>query len=379
MANKKKILIAADILPPVAGGPATYAVNLANELSKEDLLSAVVSLTNGSEKEKIVGELLAVNSDNKIIKYFQYFYYLLRKSFSSDVIYAMGPVNSGLAACLVSFICRKKFVLKIVGDYAWEQGVSRFNVKDSMDDFQNRNNYSLLVKLLRLIERFVAKMSDIIIVPSEYLKKIVVGWGVNSEKVKVVYNAVSFKAVYPEKKEDNERWLVSVARLMPWKGMDVLIKIMPGLLEKFPDLKLKIVGDGPERKNLEKIIKDLNLEKNVVLLGNLSREKTLSYIHVADIFVLNSGYEGLSHVILEAMSLGRYVLASDIGGNSEIVLHGLGELFSYNNFEQIKNKVEDCLKKSIMVSVSAEVRTNFFEKFEYNTMIEQTKKILLTV
>lgn len=379
MENKNKILIAADIFPPVSGGPATYCVNIANELFASDVLLGVVSLTPNSDQTKIKGSLYSVTSYNKIIKYFQYLYLLFKYSKQSDVVYAMGPVNSGLPAWLVATILGKKFVLKIVGDYAWEQGVARFGIQDLMDDFQYKNDYSLSVKILKLIEKFVAKKADCVIAPSEYLKRIVVGWGCNPEKINVVYNAVNFKEVGHGKKEVGERWLVSVARLMPWKGMDVLIKIMPGLIKKFPNLRLKIVGDGPEKNKLEGIIKDLRLENSVDLLGNLSREKTLSYIHAADIFILNSGYEGLSHVILEAMSLGRFVLASDAGGNSEIVLAGFGELFPYNNSDKIKHAIEDCLKKSIVVSTTPEVRMNFFKKFEYKTMVEQTKEILLTV
>ena len=146
------------------------------------------------------------------------------------------------------------------------------------------------------------------------------GWGASIEKVAVVYNSLPREKVVPASKKSGEQWLVTAARLVPWKGMAVLINIMSELKSRYPHLKLKIIGDGPERVRLERLIMEKCLTGEVEIWGNLSHEKTLSYISSADLFVLNSGYEGLSHVLLEALSLGRPVLASRAGGNPEIIM-----------------------------------------------------------
>lgn len=62
----------------------------------------------------------------------------------------------------------KKFVVKVVGDYAWEQGVARWGVADTVDDFQNKNNYSFLVRTLKLVESFVVSKADAVLVPCVY-------------------------------------------------------------------------------------------------------------------------------------------------------------------------------------------------------------------
>ncbi len=74
---------------------------------------------------------------------------------------------------------------------------------------------------------------------------------------------------------------------------------MPRLLEISQFFRLVIVGDGPDRKSLEMMIKNMGLDKRVYLIGKKSPEELAIYLASADVFVLNSGYEGFSHQILE--------------------------------------------------------------------------------
>ncbi|MDO8499698.1 MAG: glycosyltransferase family 4 protein [bacterium] len=364
-----KVLIAADIFPPAAGGPATYSVNLANELVKDDMLAGVVSLTLNSDPSKIAGKLWSVTSSNKIFRYAEYFWLLFKHSRTADLIYAMGPVNAGLLSLVAAKLNRKKFVVKVVGDYAWEQGYARFGVRDMMDEFQKKKyNYGPTVWFLKIIESFVVGHADRVIVPSKYLKNIVVGWGVAEKNVEVIYNEVDFFATNPIA-HHGEKWLVSVGRLMPWKGMDTLIDVISDISKQTPDSKwkLKIIGDGPEMKNLQKKVIDANLADLVQLTGNLPKEKTLSYIASADVFILNSAYEGFSHVLVEAHNQGVPVLASKAGGNPEVVSGDF--LFNYNNKEEIMEKV---LAKSLLGK-----EKNIPHTFGgFKVMIEHTKKIL---
>ena len=95
-----KILIAADIFPPQAGGPATYAVTLANELVKQGIEVSIVSLNSHSDKKVLDNRvaLFSVKSSFKPLRYWQYYRLLLARGRSADVIYAMGPVNAGWPA-----------------------------------------------------------------------------------------------------------------------------------------------------------------------------------------------------------------------------------------------------------------------------------------
>lgn len=332
-----KVLIASDIFPPQSGGPATYSVTLANELTKAGDDVFIVSQNPQSDTSIVNCRIVMVKNKNKFLKYLEYTWLLIKNARKAEVIYAMGPVNAGLPALIASKLTGKKLIIKIVGDYAWEQGTQRFGVGDSIDDFQKKNNYSLPVRLLQWIEKTVAKNSQAVVVPSKYLGRIVESWGVKKEKVAVIHNEVDYIVAKPINHE-NEKWIVSVGRLTSWKGMGTLIGIMPDLLKENSNLKLKIVGDGPMMNDLKLKIKNLNLENMVELTGNLPKEKALSYMASANIFVLNSGYEGYSHVLVEAMNQGvPVVLASRAGGNEEVVADP--GLFEYNNKAEIKEKI----------------------------------------
>ena len=115
-----KVLIATSIFPPDIGGPATYSKILADELPKHGVDVDVLSYGFISHEAP------------KIFRYLFYFLKIFKRAFGADLIYAQDPVF-GLAPCVASLILRKPFVLKVVGDYAWEQGVNRFGVKELLN------------------------------------------------------------------------------------------------------------------------------------------------------------------------------------------------------------------------------------------------------
>ncbi len=374
-----RLLIAADIFPPQSGGPATYSVAMANAFEKEGAPVKIVSLNKDSDTSLVQCPIFPVKYGNKILRYIHFAYLLIRHASDVDVIYAMGPVNAGFPGLFAAKLRGKKFTTKVVGDYAWEQGKQRFGVKEMIDEFQKRSDYSWKVKILKKIESFVVRNADKVIVPSKYLKGIVHGWGAEKQSIDVVYNAIKFKSVESAKKNHEEKWIVSVARLVPWKGMDTLIDVASKLSKTDPSIRLKIVGDGPEFNHLEKKVKDLGLEHMVELTGKLPREKTLSYIAGASVFVLNSGYEGLPHVVLEAMSYSVPVIASDAGGNSEIAQpYKTGLLFEYDNASDIEEKLKTVLYTDAVINPilhSAE-KDEWLNNFTFETMFSRTKKVL---
>jgi len=119
--------------------------------------------------------------------------------------------------------------------------------------------------------------------------------------------------------------ILTVGRLIERKGYPVLLHAVTRLLEQFPDVHLTIVGEGHERPRLERLIRELGLEKAVHLAGRVSNEALDALYREADIFVLPSlvdrsgDTEGLGMVLLEALSYGRPVVASAVGGITDIV------------------------------------------------------------
>lgn len=361
----KKILIATGIYPPDVGGPATYSKFLYEELPRHGIPVEVFSF--GS-----------VRHLPKIIRHIVYAALLFRRALTADVIFAQDPANIGLSAFIASKMLGKRFILKIVGDYAWEQGTARFGVTDTLDEFSvKKRGYPLFVRFLKLIESYVAARAQKIIVPSKYLKKTVANWGIPKENIVVVYNA--FEGVFEniDVTPKGEKIIVSAGRLVPWKGFSTLIAIIPKLLKHFPDIKLIIAGEGEERTKLEQAIKEFHLKSSIFLVGGLPREKLFKYIKSASVFVLNTSYEGFSHQLLEVMALGVPVVTTSIGGNPEMIRHEHnGLLVKPDDSDALARAIERLLVDDALAFQIATEAQKTAAEFSVSRMITETIRVL---
>ncbi|XKT75420.1 MAG: glycosyltransferase family 4 protein [Patescibacteria group bacterium UBA2103] len=366
------ILVATGLYPPEGGGPATYAKALHDELPKLGVSVTVLPFSQ-------------VRRYPKFIRHIVYFFLCLKYGKKVDVIYALDPVSVGLPAMLSSFFLRKKFILKMVGDYAWEQGMQRFGVADLLDEFVKKR-YGLSISLLRFIQGLVAKRAAIVVVPSAYLKKIVCTWGVKKEKIHVIYNAapdvssVGHKKVLRGLLKYHGKYIVTVARLVPWKGIRSLIDAVGALEKSGIEARLLVIGDGPERDALEEYALEHTKEKTVSFTGRLPNDITLAYIKAADVLALNTGYEGFSHLLLEAQALGTPTVTTSVGGNPEIITHGRnGLLVPYKDTDALRKALTRALTDEVFRRNSAAAGKRKADKFSKDRMIQETKELLETL
>jgi len=349
MDKKKKVIIAAEIFPPDIGGPATYSVKLAEDLVKKNYEVVVLTYADISKKSRRIknqenskGYKLVTISRNlpTILRYYVYGFKLILIATGADVIYAQGPLSAGLPASMVKRITRARFVVKVVGDQAWERAIQFGQTNKLLDEFQNKN---LKGKIggIRKIQNNVLRSADSIITVSNWFKGIIKQWGIPGGRVKVIHNSVDIgyglERVSQGLKPVDEDIILTVGRMTKWKGIQALIEIIPELLERNPKFKLVVVGEGPELENLRSIVCSLKLTDKVEFTGKLSEEDVTIYYSKAKIFVLNSGYENWSHVLVEAMFHKIPVIASQVGGNPELVKNEqTGLLVEYNNKESLK-------------------------------------------
>ena len=258
-----KIVIATPLYPPDIGGPATYSKVLAAELPKHGFEVLVISFGRVRHWPKVVRHLL-------------YFFLVLKGAVGADIVFAQDPVSVGLPTMIAAKILRKKFFLKVVGDYAWEQ----YELKGPFitpEDFQNQK-FDRLTELRRRVEKLVSRQADKIIVPSKYLKGIVSNWLPDPAKIQVVYNSfepirldLDRESVKARLNLTSSRVLTTAGRLVPWKGILNLIELVPELLKFYPNLRFFILGDGPERQKLTEKISKLNLNGVVSLIGQVDK------------------------------------------------------------------------------------------------------------
>ena len=336
----QRIIIASGIFSPDIGGPASYAQTLASRLAKSEKVtvvtySSVWGLSTDSELPFRVVRIWA--KWPKGIKHGIYAMKMLREARNCRVIFALNAVSAGIPARLAARMFKRKFIVKIVGDSAWERTISGGKTSLLLNDFQKIKR-SGWARILHTLQFSVCKGAHMIIVPSDYLCQIVRGWGIPENKIKVIYNGSDFKASPLSKEEAKKKLgitgnvLFTWGRLVPWKGFRMLIKIMPNLAEINQFFKLVIVGSGPDMSILEAMIKNLKLERKVILAGRKNLKEVAEYLATSDIVILNSGYEGFSHQILEAMIAGVPLITTNAGGNKEVIHQGQnGIMVKYND------------------------------------------------
>ncbi len=365
-----KIVIATPLYPPDIGGPATYAPLLSKGLIERNHTIFLVKFGD-------------VRHLPKVIRHIVYFCSIYRKLKNADMVFALDPVSTGLPAYIAARVCRKPLVVDVVGDYAWEQGKQRFGVTASLDDFVNMRRVPLAVWFLRRIQIMVASHAKKVIVDSVYLKNIVTAWGILPEKINVVYNSMQqeISGVVPKivKTLSQQNLIVTVGRLVPWKNIEGIIDAVTIARSKDASATLVVIGDGPERLHLEEYAKK-TLGDACIFTGALSHADVLAVMRSARVFVLNSSYEGFSHVLIESLSLGIPSIATRAGGNSEVITDGEdGILVQVHNTNALADIIVDLLSNESLherVSVAAKKSS---ARFSENTMLEKTTELLINL
>ncbi len=326
-----KLVLATPLYPPEPGGPATYAQTLMESLPGQGVEVRLIKFSD-------------VRSYPKGVRHIVYAFRVFVAALTADLVYVLDPVSTGVPAWIGAMCAGKSFYVRIGGDYAWEQGTQRFGVTETLDEFVLRKTVPVQVQLLRFLQRFIAKRARRVVVPSNYLKKIVETWGVRADCIRVVYNApppLPPRSSLEHPSGITGPYLITICRLVSWKGVDTVIRALHLLIQEGSTLSFVIVGSGPEEERLRTLAKELDIEDRVIFAGPLTPALASAYVAHAKALILNTRYEGFSHVILEAFALGVPVLTTFVGGNPEQVEDGVsGLMFSYGDVNEIQRAIE---------------------------------------
>lgn len=315
-----RIVIVSGIYPPDIGGPATHSANLLSALQARGHNVRVITLSDGIRR---------TDHGSSVVKFPRRWpwpvrllavsWWLLRQRRTYDLVYATGLHPAAVAGARLA---RRVSVVKIVGDPAWERAVRRGQTDEGFDAFQSSASGSASVRAMQRLRNWTVSASDAVTVPSQYLRDVVARW-VPGSSMCVIHNGVS-EVVAPQGRlaANHQLTLVYVGRLVGHKRVDVLVNAVAAM----DGAHLHIIGDGPERDQINALIRDLDLSARVQTFGPLSHEEVLTRIAAADALVLASEYEGLPHVALEALACGVPVIAPSVGGVDEVVVDGANGL-----------------------------------------------------
>ncbi len=248
------------------------------------------------------------------------------------------------------------------------------------------NNLSYSNKLkhyaLELYNKFTTNKVDFFISNSLSIKK------ANAEvlkiplnKIKVIYRGrhpdifenVSQKEIdrfIEEFQLQSSHTIVSVGRLRKSKGFDDLIHAFSQISPLFSDWKLIIVGEGPYRNHLQKLIRQYNLNNQIILTGN--RNEIPAILKATDLFVLPSHLEGLPGALIEAMFAQKLILCSDIPENKECVTENEAVFFSKGNIQDLKKQMQNILNNyNLYINLGYKARMLAYKKFDLKNIVKQ--------
>lgn len=182
----------------------------------------------------------------------------------------------------------------------------------------------------RVAYRLVARRAHMVAVSEDLKQFIVDRVGISAERIDTIYNGVE---IFPDVEETSveqltrelginrdEQIVGTVGSLYPVKGQRYLLEALPRILEVRPRTRLLIIGRGELEASLKAEAKRLGVERNVLFLG--LRQDIQNLLAIMDVFVLPSLSEGLSIALLEAMAARRPIVATNVGGNPELVQPG---------------------------------------------------------
>lgn len=362
-----RILLVTSIFPPEIGGPATYVDELARRLLPENQVTVVTFGDQKIPKRPFV-VLRVKTQGNPLLRQWRLLGTIYRRAQNVDVIYSQGAIVVGLAAMLVGKLLRKKTFIKFVGDEVWETAQQDTDSLVPLHVFYQKN-LSENQKVLSWLQRLGLHLATQIITPSRELKRFLVKQlGISAHKISVIPNAVEKQDLEGPKIKNQ---LIFVGRLVPWKHVEAIIRSV-NLARKKKPWHLVIVGDGPDKKRLVHLVEQLQARRWVRFTGALSQGQSRRKISQSQALILYSSYEGLPHVILEAMLAKTAVIASDIPGNREVLEGGaLGKLVKPSKPEILAEVLKESFSKE-MVQTAHKVAK---QKYSWDTHL----RLLLSV
>jgi glycosyltransferase involved in cell wall biosynthesis len=310
-----KVLIVTGIWPPDVGGPASHAPEFATWLRAQGIAAEVVTTADREPAKQPYAVHWVSRSLPPGLRHAQVVRVVTEQARHADVVYEISMLGR---STLGSALARTPFVAKLPSDPAYERARRRGLFAGDMDAFQHERG-GVGIRALRVARDAELRRASHVVCPSAYLRELAIGWGVAPERVTVVPNPAPPVPDMPPRDELRARLdidgptLVFAGRLTRQKTLEVAFEA----IERVPAVRLLVVGDGPERAQLE-----ARAGERVAFLGPQPRARVLELFRAADASLLSSAWENVPHGVVESLAVGTPVISTAIGGVAEVVRDG---------------------------------------------------------
>jgi len=315
-----RVVVVSGIWPPDVGGPASHAPALADALVEAGHTVEVVTTADLAPDTQPYPVHWVARDRPAPLRHLAVAREVRRAAQGADRVYATTMVRR---AALGAALGRRPLVVKLVADEAYERERRAGRFAGTLEEFQAERR-GLRLRFLRATRTAALRRARCIVVPSAYLRQIATGWGLDPSRVDVVPNPAPEVPEHPTRDEARatlgiDGFALGVAgRLTAQKALGDTLEA----LARVPDVALLVLGDGPERAELERRAGELGLADRVRFLGAGTRDDVIALFRAVDAALLTSAWENLPHTLLEALATGTPVIATAVGGIPEVVRDG---------------------------------------------------------
>ena len=322
MSRRFDLCIVTGIYPPDTGGPAKFAESYLAWGKAHDKQISIISLTDNADTliEDNQTRIELISRRHRFIKRFLLCVVAIRQMMRTGTpIVANGMFLETLIARYFG-VRRFSYVCKVPGDIVWERARNSKKTVLDIDSFQG-SKLTLGLRLFRKLFSLSLLRASFVIVPSSHLQDLVRLWGVPGSRIRLIYNSIDIANFSPIQTQKKSFDVITVSRLVPWKGIDTVIEACSKL-----DLSLAVVGEGPEKENLQLLAKKLNAK--TTFLGEIAQRDLPAVLSSARCFVLNSTFEATSYALMEARACGLFTIANRGTGSEEVIHDNLDGLLT---------------------------------------------------
>jgi len=312
-----RVVVVSGIWPPDVGGPASHAPALADALVEAGHTVEVVTTADLAPDTQPYPVHWVARDRPAPLRHLAVAREVRRAAQGADRVYATTMVRR---AALGAALGRRPLVVKLVADEAYERERRAGRFAGTLEEFQAERR-GLRLRFLRATRTAALRRARCIVVPSAYLRQIAIGWGLDPSRIDVVPNPAPELPEHPTRDEARatlgiDGFALGVAgRLTAQKALGDTLEA----LARVPDVALLVLGDGPERAELERRAGELGLADRVRFLGAGTRDDVIALFRAVDAALLTSAWENLPHTLLEALATGTPVIATAVGGIPEVV------------------------------------------------------------
>ena len=302
------------IWPPDVGGPASHAPEVADFLHERGHTVEVVTTAWTPPEQRAYRVSAVPRGLPPGVRHLRGAALIQRRALDADAVYTTGMFGRSFAGATAA---RKPYVVKLTADPAFERARRRGIVGGDVDAFQGRSGARLT--LLRLARDLELRRASRVFCPSEYLRELVISWGIPAARVSVLPNPAPRVGDLPPRDELRDSFdmngdtLAFAGRIGAQKSLEVAF----AAVDAVDGVSLLVAGDGEERARLEALA-----GPRVRFLGPQARERVLELFRAADASLLSSSWENFPHTVVESLAVGTPVLATRVGGVAEVVQDG---------------------------------------------------------